>query len=89
MFKRIKRINDRINAGRDAATPSSSSRGHASFSMRTALVREMVIRVGKGEAASSVQQVAQAAVEEAGPEHVTARNMSSILKFFGVTTTML
>ena len=89
MFKRIKRISERINAERAAATPSLSSRGPDSFSLRTPVVREMAIRVGKGEAASSLQQVAQAAVEEAGPRTRCKQKHVEYLEHFFVTTTSL
>ena len=75
MFKRIKRVSERLNKERAQGSASSSSTAPArlpnsAFSLHSPLVRELALRVGAGQPAALVQQISQAAVEEVGAEAV-------------------
>ena len=81
MFKRIKRIVDRNAAAKSSSSQSSSPRpSNAAFSLTSPLVRELALRVGQGQPAALVQQVASAAVEEAGVQNVSGSSWEHIEK---------
>ena len=73
MFKRIKRIAERLHEQGQASGSSSSAAArpkNAAFSLHSPLVRELAVRVGQGQPAAMMQQISQAAVEEAGASAV-------------------
>ena len=81
MFKRIKRIVDRNAAAKASSSQSSSARpSNSAFSLTSPLVRELALRVGQGQPAALVQQVASAAVEESGVQNVSSRSWEHIVK---------
>ena len=73
MFKRIKRISERLKANKDAASSASAAPArppNSAFSLHSPLVRELALRVGAGQPAGLVQQISQAAVDEVGADAV-------------------
>ena len=70
MFKRIKRISERLKSNQDAASSASAAPAAPAFTLHSPLVRELALRVGSGQPAALVQQISQAAVEEVGADAV-------------------
>ena len=69
MFKRIKRIIDRKAASKPSC--ASSRPANTAFSLESPVVRELALRVGQGQPAALVQQVAAAVIQETGIDNVS------------------
>ena len=69
--------------GESSGSHSSASRAASSsdFSLKSPLTRELALRVGQGQPASLLQQVAQAAVKESGVDHVSKSFLSLTVCF--------